>query len=85
MTVPHLLSGADSNFDEGIPLLQLESQHVPVPSQSEIKSPDDKKSVIVEVNEDDWIYLKWKQGIQTEIKVCTLAAKMFGLTGHFTK
>ena len=70
--MPHLLSGADSNFDEGIPLLQLESQNVPVPSQSEIKSPDDKKSVIVEVNEDEWVYLKWKKAIQTEIKVCTL-------------
>ena len=51
-TVPHLLSGADTDLDEGIPLLQLESQHVPVQSQSEIKSPDDKKSAIVEINED---------------------------------
>ena len=41
--MPHLLSGADTDLDEGIPLLQLVSQHVPVPSQSEIKSPDDKK------------------------------------------
>ena len=51
-TVPHLLSGTDTDFDEGIPLLQLESQHFPVPSLSEVKSPDDKKSAIVEINED---------------------------------
>ena len=51
--MPHLLlSGADTDLDEEIPLLQLVSQHVPVPSLNEIISPDDKKSVIVEINED---------------------------------
>jgi hypothetical protein len=37
------LLGADTDLDEEIPLLQLESQHVPVPSLSEIKSLHDKK------------------------------------------